>query len=286
MGRVLTQNQSEDLPTAQEFEFTAQDYKYIQWFMHKTVGIYLSDRKRAMVYGRVSRNLRKRGLTRFSEYRLLIESDEKERIHFINSLTTNKTEFFREYHHFEFLEKILLPELHKRGQKSFTMWSAGCSTGEEPYSFVASLYASGCFDWCNEISILASDLDTMVLEKAQSGVYSDESVTSIPQQYLKPCFVRGKGKQAGNFKIAKGLQNLIDFRQINLLDKWPMDQQFDLISCRNVMIYFDQETQISLLTRFHQQLKPGGVLLLGHSESAGGCADLFRHLGHTIYIKQ
>ncbi|WP_367990492.1 protein-glutamate O-methyltransferase CheR [Vibrio sp. NTOU-M3] len=286
MGRVLTRTEQTNVASQQEFELTDKDFKFIQWFMHKTVGIYLSDRKRAMVYGRVSRQLRRLGLSRFEEYREYIERDEEERIHFINSLTTNKTEFFREYHHFEFLEKVLLREWREQGEKKIQMWSAGCSTGEEPYSFIASLYCSGAFDSIEELDFYATDLDTAVLTKAQQGVYDADTISSIPAQYLKKCFVKGKGSNADKIKVIKGLQELVQFRQLNLLEEWPFEKQFNLISCRNVMIYFDKPTQEALITRFHQMLKPNGILFIGHSESVGVCAPLFHHLGHTIYVKQ
>ncbi|MCL9781668.1 protein-glutamate O-methyltransferase CheR [Vibrio sp. S4M6] len=270
----------------EEFELTAKDFKYIQWFMHKSVGIFLGDRKRAMVYGRVSRQLRRLKLRRFSEYKELIENDENERMLFINSLTTNKTDFFREYHHFEFIEKVLKQEWREGGESHLRIWSAGCSTGQEPYSLISSLYVSGILESCEDISLLASDLDTTVLQTAKTGVYSDESVETIPDMYLRKCFVRGKKQQQGKIKIKKGLQQFIEFKQINLLDEWPMDVKFNLISCRNVMIYFDRPTQEHLIRRFHQYLKPNGILFLGHSESVGSCADIFHHLGHTIYVKQ
>lgn len=287
MGRVLTR-ESESMGASEqtEFELTAKDFKYIQWFMHKSVGIYLGDQKRAMVYGRVSRQLRRLGLKRFKDYRDLIEGDEDERVHFINSLTTNKTDFFREYHHFEFIEQVLKKEWQEQGEKTLRIWSAGCSTGKEPYSLISSLCVSGILSSCEDVSILASDLDTMVLEQAKAGIYQDEAIGTIPEAYLKKCFVKGKNAQQWMIKIKKALQQFIDFKRINLLDEWPMDEQFNLISCRNVMIYFDRPTQEQLIRRFHQYLKPNGILFLGHSESVGACADIFHHLGHTIYVKQ
>lgn len=284
MGRVLTREG--EGASATEFELTDKDFKFIQWFMHKHAGIYFSDRKRTMVYGRISRQLRRLGLTRFSEYKSVIEQDNSERVRFINSLTTNKTQFFREYHHFEFLENVMLDEWQKQGVENIKIWSAGCSTGEEPYSFVSSLYCSNAFNQFKQVSITATDLDTKVLSNAKQGIYSDEAISSIPKQYLKPCFFKGRDGQQGNIKIAKGLQKHIQFHQLNLLDKWDFRQPFDLISCRNVMIYFDRPTQEKLIRRFHQQLKPNGILFIGHSESVGACSDIFRHLGKTIYVKQ
>ncbi|NOH72038.1 protein-glutamate O-methyltransferase CheR [Vibrio pectenicida] len=284
MGRVLS---SEDgVVSGTEFELTDKDFRFIQWFMHKHAGIYFSDRKRTMVYGRISRQLRRLGLNRFVDYKLLIEQDSEERVGFINSLTTNKTQFFREYHHFEFLENVMLKEWVKQGVQNVSLWSAGCSTGEEPYSFASSLYFKEAFSSFEKVQIYATDLDTKVLSHAEQGIYSEEAVSSIPEKYLQSCFFKGKGHQKGNIKVAKGLQQCTNFQQLNLLDDWRWEQPFDLISCRNVMIYFDKQTQEKLIRRFYQQLKPHGILFIGHSESVGSCSDLFRHLGKTIYIKQ
>lgn len=285
MGRVLVQAEN-SMPDNSEFELTDKDFKFIQWFMHKNVGIFFSDRKRTMVYGRISRQLRRLGLSSFSEYRPIIEQDPAEQSNFINCLTTNKTQFFREYHHFEFLEKVLLKEWREQGLDKVRIWSAGCSTGEEPYSFVSSLHWAQAFNQFEDIKLIATDLDTKVLEHAKRGIYSDEAVKTIPAKYLKPGFVRGTGQQQGNIKCRVGLQKYIQFRQLNLLEKWDFNQPFDLISCRNVMIYFDRQTQAKLIKRFHQQLKPNGVLFIGHSESVPASIDLFHHLGHTIYVKK
>ncbi len=285
MGRVLSHSNEEVRQVAQEFEFTEKDFKYVQWFLHKTVGIFLSDQKRTMVYGRISRQLRILKLRSFTEYQKLIESDKNIRVNFINSLTTNKTHFFREYHHFEFFEKVMLDEWQHLGKKRIRIWSAGCSTGEEPYSFVASLCKAGALNWCEDLEILASDLDTNVLKSAAQGEYTIDALNSIPKEYLKPCFLKGIGNNEGKIKFANVFKNLVKFKQINLLDNWPINEKFDLISCRNVMIYFDKPTQENLIRRFHQQLNPQGVLFIGHSETIGGCADLFHNLGNTIYAK-
>jgi len=285
MGRVLARAE-QSVPNSNEFELTDKDFKFIQWFMHKNVGIFFSDRKRTMVYGRISRQLRRLGLKRFSQYRQLMEEDAQERVNFINCLTTNKTQFFREYHHFEFIEKVLMSEWQSQNLKQLRIWSAGCSTGEEPYSLVSCLYWAKAFELFENIQITATDLDTKVLAHAKQGIYSEEALNSIPDKYLKPCFVKGAGSQVGNVKCKAGLQQFIDFRQLNLLEQWQFDKPFDLISCRNVMIYFDRNTQEKLITRFHKQLKPGGVLFIGHSESVPANLDLFHHLGHTIYVKK
>ncbi|MDC5849735.1 protein-glutamate O-methyltransferase CheR [Vibrio europaeus] len=285
MGRVLAQTESA-MSDNEEFELTEKDFKFIQWFMHKNVGIFFSDRKRTMVYGRVSRQLRRLGLKRFCEYRQVIEQDPREQVSFINCLTTNKTQFFREYHHFEFIEKVLMKEWRQQGVKRLRVWSAGCSTGEEPYSLISSLHWANALSQFEDVSLTATDLDTKVLAHAKEGIYSDEAIATIPKKYLKPCFVRGVGQYQGSLKCKVGLQKRIKFHRLNLLEKWNFEDKFDLISCRNVMIYFDRQTQEKLIKRFHQQLKPNGVLFLGHSEGVPASLGIFHHLGHTIYVKK
>ncbi|MDP2572582.1 protein-glutamate O-methyltransferase CheR [Vibrio penaeicida] len=286
MGRVLSRAEVESPLAGREFEVTEQDFKYIQYFVHKSVGIFLSDKKKAMVYGRISRILREQGLRRFSEYRELLETSDAEKVNFINNLTTNKTHFFREFHHFEYLEGVMIPKWFNEGKKQLRFWSAGCSTGEEPYSYLAMLKKAQVFERINDVRMLATDLDTNVLVRAKQGVYSEEAIESIPSEYLKGAFVKGKGQMAGKIKIKRQLQQHLTFNQLNLLADWPMDQQFDVISCRNVMIYFDKPTQETLIRRFYELLADDGVLFIGHSESVGNCTDIFRHLGHTIYVKQ
>ncbi|NLS11934.1 protein-glutamate O-methyltransferase CheR [Vibrio sp. SM6] len=279
MGRVLALAENE------EFELTDQDYKFIQWFIHKNVGIFLSDQKRNMVYGRVSRKLREKGLRRFADYRQCIESDEQDRRRFINAITTNKTHFFRESHHIDFLEQQLVPKWRGQAKRSISIWSAGCSTGEEPYSYLAALKWTGMLEGEQEVTLLATDLDTDVLATAAAGVYPQAALDSIPHRYLKGAFLRGCGAQQGKIKVQKSLQQYVRFCALNLLDAWPSNLKFDLISCRNVLIYFDKETQQNLIHRFYQHLHPDGVLFLGHSESVGAQAARFQHLGKTIYTK-
>jgi len=286
MGRVLDQPNLSDPLAGREFELTDKDFKFIQWFIHKNVGIFLSDKKKAMVYGRISRLLREHGMMRFKQYRELIETNEDEKINFINNITTNKTHFFREIHHFDYIEKVMVPKWKQTQHSPVRIWSAGCSTGEEPYSYMAMLASSDLFDSGIEARLLATDLDTKVLAHARQGIYSDESLASIPERYLRKAFVKGRGAQHGKIKIKRALQQRITFNQLNLLAEWPMRQRFDVISCRNVMIYFDKPTQEALIRRFYQLLNEDGVLFIGHSESVGNCTDIFRHIGHTIYLKQ
>ncbi len=287
MGRVLDQTSNTlDSLEDREFELTNEDFKFIQWFIHKSVGIFLSDKKKAMVYGRISRLLREHGMQRFSQYRELIEVDDNEKINFINNITTNKTHFFREMHHFDYVANVLVARWQHNRNSKIRIWSAGCSTGEEPYSYMSLLATLGLLDKGMDIRLLASDLDTKVLAHAREGIYSESSLDSIPEPFLKSSFVKGKGKQSGNIKVKQKLQQHITFNQLNLLAEWPIKQKFDLISCRNVMIYFDKPTQERLIRRFYDYLTDDGVLFIGHSESVGNCTDIFRHIGHTIYLKQ
>lgn len=269
-----------------EIELTGDDFKFIQWFMHKIVGIYLSDHKRAMVYGRLSRTMRKAGIARFADYRVRIEHDEQERIRFINTLTTNRTQFFREIHHFEYVADVLMNQWAGQGKKEVSLWSAGCSTGEEPYSFAIQLYMHQAWQQFQQVNILATDIDTQVLAHAREGIYTDDALASIPAEYLRPCFLKGKGTQKGKIKVAGHLREKIRFAPQNLMQSWNVPRNLDLISCRNVMIYFDKPTQAELIKRFHQWLRPGGVLFLGHSESVGPSEPLFHSLGQTIYVKR
>lgn len=178
-----------------------------------------------------------------------------------------------------------MPYWQEQRKKQVKIWSAGCSTGEEPYSYLASLRRSGLLGSGIDCQLLATDLDTNVLRHAREGIYDESALESIPLPYLKGNFLRGKGSQMGKIKVKEALKSYVTFRPLNLLDTWPMKQKFDLISCRNVMIYFDKPTQQQLIERFYHQLHDDGALFIGHSESVGNNHHLFKHLGKTIYIK-
>jgi chemotaxis protein methyltransferase CheR len=269
----------------EEFELTPKDFQFIRWFIHKHAGISFSEHKRTLVYGRLTRQMRRVGVRRFRDYRELIETNSEEKSNFINALTTNKTAFFREYHHFEFLENELIARWKQQKKSQIRIWSAGCSTGEEPYSYAATLHCSNALKMFDSVSITATDLDTKVLTHAKNGIYVDEAIPTIPKQYLKLCFLKGKGEQLGNIKTRDHLRKLIEFKQLNLMDEWPFKEKFDLISCRNVMIYFDKDTQERLTSRFHEQLSEGGFLFIGHSEALGKNEVMFKSHGKTMYQK-
>jgi len=265
-----------------EFDFTMQDFEKIRKMIYEHAGISLAPHKFDMVYSRLARRLRATGLHNFSDYlRRLENGDEKEWESFVNSLTTNLTSFFREQHHFPLLAEHI--RQHALGKHPVTLWCSAASTGEEPYSMamtVVDLYGS----FTPPVKILASDLDTNVLAKAEAGVYPMERLQKLPQETIKRFFLKGSGAQEGYARVRPELRNMITFRQINLLDNaWPIRGPFDAIFCRNVMIYFDKPTQRSILEKFVPLLRPEGLLFAGHSESFGHATDIFRPRGQTVY---
>lgn len=271
-----------------EFEFTLQDFAKLQKLVIEHTGIVLSDAKHNMVYGRLARRLRATGITNFSEYLGFLMDDEDELVNFINAVTTNLTSFFREKHHFEYLKTTVFPALEKQNAatRRIRIWSAGCSTGEEPYSLAITIreYFSAKSGW--DIKILASDLDTNVIAHGERGVYDMERVQDLPRQQLTRWFVRGKGSNAGKVKVKPELQDLIEFRQVNLLQSWPFRGPFDFMFCRNVVIYFDMPTKVKLFARYADILKSEGFLFIGHSESLFKVTDRFQLIGNTIYQKK
>ena len=268
-----------------EFHYTEDDFQWVKKRIHDQVGINLNDSKREMVYSRLARRIRKLGYSSFSQYRSLLQRDNNELIEFVNAITTNVTAFFRENHHFEAMANDFIPELlqKKRASKSIKIWSAGCSTGEEPYSIAMTLMENVPSDW--KVKIWATDLDTQVLEKGRRGVYPITNVQGIPKARLKKWFWRGKGSNQDMVKVNPVLQKIIEFRQLNLMGEWDIRDTFDIIFCRNVVIYFTKDTQRVLFERYANQLADGGYLFLGHSESLHGVSDKFKFLRQTMHKK-
>ncbi|MFQ5656370.1 MAG: CheR family methyltransferase [Candidatus Methylomirabilales bacterium] len=256
-------------------------------------GIALSEAKRSLVQSRLARRLRHLGLRSYREYYdYLMEQDPtgEERVQFINALTTNLTHFFREGHHFEYLREVWLPGIRARaaetGQRRIRIWSAGCSTGEEPYSIAITLLEGLETDAGWDIHILASDIDTEVLAKAAEGVYPSDRIEGMSEDLLRRYFQEEKEAEVDHVTVLPKVRDLVFFRRINLLeDPWPMRTRFDMVFCRNVAIYFDGPTLEQLLKRFETALLDQGLLILGHSESLLGKEARFRHLGKTIYQK-
>jgi chemotaxis protein methyltransferase CheR len=252
-----------------EFLFTQEDFARVRNLIYQHAGISLSPIKKEMVYSHTS----------FEAYLGYLESSSEEVEAFVNALTTNLTAFFREPHHFE----ILAQQIQASHARPFRIWCAAASSGEEAYSL--AMTACEAFDSMTPpVSILASDIDTHVLRTASEGIYPIERVDRMAPQRLKRFFLRGSGSRAGFARVRPELQALLQFERINLLDShWPMQNGFDAIFCRNVMIYFDKGTQLRLLQRFKPHLHPHGLFYAGHSESFLHAAELFRSRGRTVY---
>jgi chemotaxis protein methyltransferase CheR len=270
----------------QEYILQEGDFRKISALVMSTTGIVISDKKRAFLQGRLSRRLRALGMAGFEEYTAMLSSTAgaAEQQMLVNAVTTNHTNFFREPHHFEFLSRTVFPTLVERqvrGPGRLRIWSAGCSTGEEPYTLAMTLldYAP-LAQW--DRKILATDLDTNVVNHAAAGLYDAERLQSIPPKYQKRDVTIGPD---GRIAMADALRSLISFAPLNLLEAWPMKGPFDVIFCRNVVIYFDKPTQSRLFDRYADMLKPEGWLVVGHSENLQNITDRFKLVDHTVYSR-
>jgi chemotaxis protein methyltransferase CheR len=268
------------LETAKEFEFTTRDFDRVRAIIYKRAGIALAESKQEMVYSRLARRLRATGIVSFAKYLDELEAgrngDEWEA--FTNALTTNLTSFFREAHHFPILAD------HVRGlHEHVTVWCSASSTGEEPYSIAMTL-CEAFNTMTPPAHIIATDIDTNVLSVAEKGVYPIDRLNKMDGARSKKFFLRGKGEQAGLVRVRPELRQLITFKQLNLLaDSWPVSGQFDVIFCRNVMIYFDKPTQAKILSRFVPLMKSDGLLFAGHSENFLYVSDSLKLRGKTVY---
>lgn len=266
-----------------EFVWTSADFDRVQAMIYKRAGISLHDGKHAMVYSRLSRRLRDTGYQSFRDYLTWVEStDGPEWQEFVNALTTNLTSFFREQHHFEIFEDYLKS---KPAGTSWRVWCSAASTGEEPYSIVmAALEALGARA---NFSLTASDIDSKVLTTAARGVYRLDNMKGIDSGRMQRFFLRGKGANEGMAKVKPELIQFIEFLIVNLIhDDWPFKEPFDVVFCRNVMIYFDAPTQRKVLERIHRVMKPGALLFVGHAENFSDSRDLFVLKGKTVYERR
>ncbi|MBL4800501.1 MAG: protein-glutamate O-methyltransferase CheR [Emcibacter sp.] len=272
-----------------EFEWRDQDYKFLAKLLHEKTGIVLNENKKEMMYGRLVRRLRLLNIKSFGEYCTFLQgpSGGEELDFTLNSITTNTTSFFREMHHFDYLRDTILPpignHINQNPQHNFRIWSAGCSSGQEPYS-IAMVMKNILGSAARNCKILATDLDSNMLQHGKAGRFDMEICKeTIPRSYLASYTkkVREAGKEM--IEIRDDIKKLITFKQLNLLHDWPMTGKFDVIFCRNVMIYFDQETQNMLAHRYAQYLKPNGILFIGHSESLLKATDIYKCEGKTIY---
>ncbi len=271
-----------------EFEYTTEDFKFIQELVYKVSGISLSDVKKDMVYSRLARRLRALNLKSFKEYCQYLQSNQAVELNnAINAITTNLTHFFREIHHFDTLKKTIIPELMQNRPRGNRMriWSAGCSTGEEPYSIAMTLREAMPARQQWDVKILATDLDSNVVAHCKEGVYDIKRIEPVQDRLVKQWF-KPLADNPNKVKISPDLAGDITFNVLNLMDHWPIRGPFDVIFCRNVVIYFDKPTQQKLFKRFYDLLAPGGVLFLGHSEQLGAFQENFDSLGKTTFRKK
>lgn len=261
-----------------DFVFVPADFEAVRKRLKKIAGINLADSKDSMVYSRLSRRIRHLKMKSFSEYLLYVDKTESEHQEFVNALTTNLTSFFREQHHFEELRSFVASQ-----KRALTIWCAASSTGEEPYSIAITVVeALGRFDI--PVKIIASDIDSNVLATASKGVYKIEQLDNMEKSMKKRFFHRGKGANSGHARVVPELRKLIEFKRVNLMDTgWDLPKNIDIVFCRNVMIYFDKDTQLDILGKIVSHMQPNGLYFAGHSENFGHVNSILKPLGKTIY---
>ncbi len=270
-----------------EYKITSKEFECFRTLIHDESGISLNQQKQSLLESRLSKRLRDLGLETFSQYYDKVTGDatQEEFTRMLDLISTNKTDFFRESKHFDFLRDVILPQL--MSEKRIRIWSSACSTGEEPYTIAITLFEGvrNPREW--DSKILASDLSTRVLAKAASGIYDEDRFRDVPPDMLRRHFLRGRGDRLGCYKVKPHLASMIRFRRLNLMDDdFPIKSPLDLIFCRNVMIYFERPTQETLINKFHRYLKPGGYLFIGHSESLQWIKHPFKSVEPTIYQRE
>ncbi|MBI5213605.1 MAG: protein-glutamate O-methyltransferase CheR [Nitrospirae bacterium] len=291
-------------------------FRLFQNLIYTTAGIKLSSQKKGLLTSRLLRRLKKTGLDSFRGYYRKVKEDSDELVEMLNCISTNTTHFFRENHHFEYFKNKIIPELLriKSSEKTIRIWSAGCSTGEEPYSIAITVCEalrqaghrhgetgtrrhgevtdspihrftdSAANGW--DIKVLATDISTKVLDTAKNGIYEYEAVSDTSDSIVRRYFLRGTEENVGKIKVRDFLKNIIKFRRLNLKDgAYPFKKEFDVIFCRNVMIYFDEDMKQHVITMFHKHLPENGHLFLGHSETMFG-GNGFKPVFITVYKKQ
>jgi len=267
------------------------EFAFLRQFVYDQCGIALSEQKRQLVQGRLQRRLRALQLRDFGQYCELLKQDpESELGELASAISTNVTAFFREMHHYDLLVDKLLPEWIEQKRRDggrLRIWSAGCSTGEEPYA-IAMVLAEALERTGAKIDakILATDLSPQALEQARRGVYAFERLGGVSDERRKRWFLRGQGEYDGLASVHPRLRELVTILPLNLLHDWPMQGPFDAIFCRNVVIYFDKPTKEKLFARYARMLPSGGYLFLGHSESMHGLSNDFELIGRTVYRKR
>ncbi|SIQ28405.1 MULTISPECIES: protein-glutamate O-methyltransferase [unclassified Bosea (in: a-proteobacteria)] len=273
--------------SAADVTLTRDDMKFIAALVYEQAGIVIREHKEAMTRGRLARRVKALGLNSVAEYCAFLKTPQAagELPELINAVTTNHTAFFRERHHFDHLRKDVMPRLvqeraSRRGR--IRIWSAACSSGEEPYSIAASCREAIGNRHDIDFKILATDIDTDILARAEAGIYPTDLIERLPAD-VKPLMKLEGNAARGEVRMADEMRRMIAFKRLNLIEKWPMSGPFDVIFCRNVFIYFDTQTKASILDRFVTLLAPGGFLYLGHSESLPQPHANLRLIGRTIY---
>ncbi len=267
-------------------ELAEHQLDHISELVKSVAGINLHDGKKELIKARLSKRLRTLGIHSFDEYFTYLKKDSNgnEMTCMLDAISTNLTSFFRENDHFDYLADSILPRLESTGQRKLRIWSAGCSTGEEPYTIAMTVSERlNLSQW--DTKILATDLSTNVLQKAKEGIYKSRSVEGISPQLKMKYFDASKNGKDKKYQINSSLRQMITFGHLNLMGSWPMRGPLDVIFCRNVMIYFDKSTRAKLISRFWDLLAPGGTLLIGHSESLTGIQQNFKYVRPTIYSK-
>lgn len=267
------------------------DYERISRLVYEQCGINLHEGKKELVKARLSKRLREGNFKSFGEYYRYVTTDDgtAELISMIDSLSTNLTYFFREESHFQKLRNmvtLMVKTSHQGGLPvKLRIWSAGCSTGEEPYSLAMTVCES-VNGSSGDVKMMATDISTRVLQTADKGIFPKERLNNVPPAILKKYFQMGSGSYVGQFRIKKNIRDMVQFSRFNLMDTPPPNYRFDIIFCRNVMIYFDKATQEALVSRFHQCLNREGHLFIGHSESLTGLSHELKYIEPSVYRKQ
>jgi chemotaxis protein methyltransferase CheR len=270
-----------------EFLFTEGDFQRIAAMLHADAGIALPETKAVLVYSRLAKRLRALGLRSFRDYCALISGSEgvDERQKMLAALTTNVTRFFREPHHFDHLKTRVLPPLLEQARRGgrVRIWSAACSTGQEPYSIALTILSlmPNAADY--DIRVLATDIDPNVVAEGRDGVYRDSLLSDVPADVRAKGFDRIRADGGDAWSANTAMRTLVAFRELNLIGHWPMKGPFDAIFCRNVVIYFAEDTQAKIWNRFAPLLAPEGVLYIGHSERVNGAEHLYETDGLTTY---
>lgn len=261
---------------------TNADFQRVKKIIHAYCGIFINDGKEALVQSRLTKRMRKLNIDSFNEYLNLVESDQPsgEFLSFVDVLTTNKTSFYRENKHFEFIKQVLYPNMKGRNVK---WWSAGCSSGEEPITLAMNLLEAQSQIQYRSVKILATDISRDVLHVAKSGVYQRHKITDVPNHLLHKYF-----EQSGSdaVKVSDKVRSMITYGRLNLTDRFPLKGDFQMIMCRNVMIYFNRQTQEEIIQKFRALLEPNGFLFLGHSESMNASKLGFNNVAPAVYQKK